>query len=442
MQRSPFDNLPSLSQEEALQILNTPRSQLELESDYYKAVSHLVKYPGRRTEEALLGLLRKPVKDRALLIARRKAVDVLARLGCIRAMPIIGKCLQSSDPYLVENAAWALKELGCKEKKLHQKMISLLDDPKQNQRILIQVLASLGVKSSLSKINTFAENNSTSSLVRGASIAAISKLTGKLISAEELKNHLKDPNQNNRHCAVQDVIDSGQFDLLSAVLRTPVAPSFRIRALSDLWPDDLIQFHNSDLFSALDAIIRDDPEDLDSLHQYETKPSIEFLIDQLFSTDFSHCYWAFKTLKRRALRDTLPLILNCLGRAKRDYGAIYFLIHLFRSFYEIQINDFLEIQEFTFSALNDSWPHYMKFRPAAILTLSHFSLNNLIENIDTWVDPSKTPYWVSRYAALMAVDAQYSQGNALNFRKSILKCINDENRFVTAKATHILKKID
>ena len=36
--------------------------------------------------------------------------------------------------------------------------------------------------------------------------------------------------------SIQDIIDSGAIDLLPSVLKTPVAPYFRMRALSMLWP--------------------------------------------------------------------------------------------------------------------------------------------------------------------------------------------------------------
>ena len=56
MRQSPFDNLPILTQKEAFAILSTPLAHLDLSSDYYKAVFHLAKFPGKDTEKALLKL--------------------------------------------------------------------------------------------------------------------------------------------------------------------------------------------------------------------------------------------------------------------------------------------------------------------------------------------------------------------------------------------------
>ena len=140
MSNSPFDNLPQLTKEEALNILKTPINELNLSSDYYKAVFHLSKYPCLETEESLLTLLKSEDKSQAIVIARRKSIEVLARIGCKRAMPLIAKTLDSDDPYVVENATWALQELNCTDVKLHKCIANLLNQPKHNRRVLIKLL--------------------------------------------------------------------------------------------------------------------------------------------------------------------------------------------------------------------------------------------------------------------------------------------------------------
>ena len=89
MNASPFDNLPPLSQKDALEILSTPTNKLNLISDYYKAAFHLVKYPGLKTEQALLALVKSASNELSVSIARRKAIEGLARLGCKAAIPSI-----------------------------------------------------------------------------------------------------------------------------------------------------------------------------------------------------------------------------------------------------------------------------------------------------------------------------------------------------------------
>ena len=77
-----FDNIhPELDQAGAIEILATDFQDLESDSDYYMAVSHLVNFPGQLANEALLNFLGRVSTESAVLLAQRKAVEVLARLG-------------------------------------------------------------------------------------------------------------------------------------------------------------------------------------------------------------------------------------------------------------------------------------------------------------------------------------------------------------------------
>ena len=132
-----FDNIhPGLTQPDAIRMLLTPIDQLESQSDPYMAAAHLLNFPGQSTEQALLALVDDQDQSQPRRLARRKAVEVLGRLKCQDAIPAIGRCLNSDDPYLVENSAWALAELDCQVDDLHEIMISLLSRCDQNQRIL------------------------------------------------------------------------------------------------------------------------------------------------------------------------------------------------------------------------------------------------------------------------------------------------------------------
>ncbi len=441
MKTSHFDNLPSLTKKEALHILSTPSSQLELSSDYYKAVFHLYKYPGPDTEKVLIDLLKSDSKEQAVVIAKRKAVEVLARTGCINAIPIIGKCLCSDDIYLVENAALALPELGCKDSEYQNKIGSLLEDPKQNRRALIQSLSKMGAVSELSRIKLLVNDYSLSPDIRGASIAAIARLENKYDQLSQLEEYLLLPNQNYRHCAVQDIIDVGKVELLPAVLRSPVAPSFRIRALNNLWKEEIEIRNNLKLFSILDKLIKDDPNDLDIVHCYETHPSTQFLVEELFQTDFSRAYLALRTLYLREKKDIWLNLASFLDRINKDYGALYFVSILFRlvdAWDDFQVSKIEEIMQ---SCLDSKWPDFMKFRPSAILTLMELNSKKYQECIGEWLNEEKTPFWVCRYSALMSLENQFKGELLESNSKHIAVAKNDSNRFVRAKAKKILLEL-
>ena len=53
-----FDNIhPGLSQGDAIRLLSTPLEELESQSDPYMAAAHLINFPGRETETALIALV-------------------------------------------------------------------------------------------------------------------------------------------------------------------------------------------------------------------------------------------------------------------------------------------------------------------------------------------------------------------------------------------------
>ncbi len=438
MKVSPFDNLPPLSKAEALEILAKPFDLLELSSDYYKAVYHLTKFPCAETEQAFLALIKSNSDDEATRIARRKAVEGLALIGCVSAIHEIGKCLYTKDPYLVESAAWALQELKCTDLALHKHLVCLLDDPNQNRRVLIQSLASMKVFFAVPRIKAFLDDELVDPNVLGAAIAAIAKLVGETNYIHLLKNHLTLLNQNDRQCAVQDVIDSGSIHLLPNVLKAPVATSFRMRAINCLWPLGIEQINSLNLHKLLESVLWDNPNELELVHFYKEKMQIELLINQLFGTDFSRCYLALKTLQGLPKNEIWPCFSRYFVKARKDYGALYFFLILSRLYIDLEGKDRLEIENFTLSALNGNWPDFMKFRPAAILTLSMISPEKCMNYLEQWLNEKKTPFWACRYAALMVIESKHLYLNNEKLIQAILLSKKDSHRFVSAKANQIL----
>jgi len=150
-----FDNIhPELSCEQARIILASSPDQLDSQSDFYMAAAHLINCPCKESHHSLINFLSLQGSEQAISIAKRKAVEVLARLQVSEAVPEIGKCLWSDDVYLVENSVWALQKLCCSSPVLIEKMIALMSDDRQSTRVLIQALTQLG-DSSFSKYFSF-----------------------------------------------------------------------------------------------------------------------------------------------------------------------------------------------------------------------------------------------------------------------------------------------
>ncbi len=431
-----------MSKQEALGILKKPASQLNLASDYYKAVFHLAKYPGEEAENALLKIVESDSNQECIRIARRKAVEVLGRFSCKRAIPSIRKCLRSSDNYLVENAVWALAELECKDLSLIKEVSSLLDTFADNKRVLIQCLSKMDAISELSKIRHILDDPSENSFVRGACIAAIANLSGSKEYILDLKKFLFLDNQNARQCAVQDVIDAQEYSLVESVLKSPVAPSFRLKALNSLWTIDFVQANFLKCISTVDSVISDSPSHLNLLNPYKSEPSDGLLLQELFSTDFNRSYLAIEILKSRKASTLFPLLNGILDRASRDYGAIYFFLLLFNLKDDWPRTSYQSIIEFALNALDSRWPDFIKFKPTAIITLMKFQPDIFLQRLPDYLSQSKTPFWASRYAAVMSLD-HFIDGKTLD--PEIFELLSNEidtHLFVNARASFVIDKIN
>ncbi len=441
MNASPFDNLPKITKEEALRILSTPFHQLKLSSDYYKAVYHLSKFPGVETEQALLTLIKSDSTEQSLLIAKRKAVESLAILNSYDALPVIKTCLGSSDTYLVENAAWALAELGCNDLTVNKKILSLLNDEEQNRRVLIQSLAKMRAYPEIQSIKPMLTDQTLPSGVRGAAIAAYSSLCGPTDEIICLKKYLNLPNQNDRQCAIQDIIDADEISLIPSLLKTPVAPSFKLRAINHLWPQGVSFLNSIHLYDILDLLIIDHPSDLDLQSNFHTISCNRLLVEEFFGTDFNRSYFALKQLIKRDSITLWKILLEYWDRAEKDYGALYFFMILFRLVPGWDQNQVKRIEALALSCLDQYWPDYMKFRPAAILTLMTI---NPIENrkyIPKWLNQTETPFWACRYAALITIQSLTNQNDLDRDKilKEVQNCQKDTHRFVRGKAEVICR---
>ena len=441
MNPGPFDNLPPLTKSDALRILNTPIKELALSSDYYKAVFHLAKFQCSESEEALINLVKSHSKEPEILLAKRKAIEVLGRMKSKKAIPYIGKNLQSDDPYIVENSALALQEIGCKNIKFQSIIGSLLDNPSHNHRALIQSLAKMGAITELSKIQKICCQENVSPGIKGASIAAIKILTGELHDRHILREYLDLDNQNNRQSAVQDIIDCNSYELLGDVINTPISPFFRLRAIDLIWPKIESKVLEFSILDAIDFVLLDDPRKIRLIDKQTSFDDSKTLIDELFSTDFNQCYLSLVKLINTSSHHILMSVKDNWDRFKKDYGAVYFLVILFR-YLNVPLQNIKKLgMKLVKHCLDDSWPPYMKFKPQAILLSYKLDLSFFENHIITWLDEELNPNWSCRYAALLCLENLIDNNQfALNVEE-ILAGKNDSNQFVRLKTTNILSNL-
>ena len=403
-----LDNIhPELDQSSTINILLKDVNDVDSESDYYMAVSHLVNFPDSVSIQALMSFLEYSSPARSVLLAQRKAVEVLARLDAVEAEPAIASCLRSLDIYMIENAAWALAELNCQESSVHSLMTELVQDTSQNQRVLIQSLAKLNVTLAIPAIKNLLKSDQPS--VRGAAIAAMVRLTGERSNLQDLGEHLFDPNQMVRQCAVQDIIDSDASELLTDLLQAPISPSFRLRAIQSFINQKKNSELNQPYIAAIDQVLRDDPRKITVLHSFSEIIPVEILLQNLFHPDFSRCYLAMNSLLQCSPDEVWHYVEEIWNsKIHNDYGAHYFLIQLFGLMNGWNLKDKNLIRPLLLEAVFDLRPQFKKSPPAALLSLSRLFPGECDQIFQIWLLPSQTSSWIYRYSALLAIESDHS----------------------------------
>ncbi len=432
MQSNPFHNLPKIKKRDAINILRKPISEVKILADYYKAVFHLANFPCEESEIILLDFIKSDYEKLEYKIAKRKAIEVLAIFDCKKAIPIIADFLKNDDDYLVETAIWSLGKLKCDDIDIINSICSILYKQFDNKRIVIQTLTKLGVKKEIDKIRSLSTDTQSSNGVKGASFAALIKLCGEEDKLSFLKDFLGLSNQNDRHCAVQDIIDAGHISLLPALIKAPISPSFKLQAIDSLWTGEILLCKNINIFNCIDSVIVDDPKTINTLYINNFKKDIAFLIDQLFHTDFNRCYQSMKELEKYPSDEVLYHLNNNWDRAESDYGAIYFFINAYKILLAKQLYDKSILDKVDF-LLSDHWPNYMKFKSSAIQILGCLNDTKFYNKINQLSNERNTPYWKNRYTALLVL-----QNRQIYIKKDFAKLfLNDSHRFVRLKAQEI-----
>lgn len=390
-----FFNLFNLTEAQAIEILNTPRQQLDPE-DRYIAASHLVNCPSTAAIQALIAAVGNQDDDLDNRIVRRKAVESLGRLQATAALPAIAACLSSEDCYLVENSVWAIGEIGTADAAVLEAIARTLQRPGQIYRVVIQTLAKLNYLPALERVQDFVEAGDQPT--RSAAIATVCRFTGDYTPIAEVVALLQHPNVNARRGCIQDLIDARYYAAIPQIARCPVSLVFRLRALRLLAeagvPAGEITF--AQIAADLDRVIRDHPQTLDLVHQYDQPPSIEFLVRELYDIDFGRCYLATQTLLEHDPEAVgAALMENYAAEAYNDYGAHYHVMKLFGWLRNAAADDLL------LEALHNREPQFQKSRAAAAIALGELGDRRAIPALLQALD---TKIWDLKYAALLALE--------------------------------------
>ncbi|MEH1771771.1 HEAT repeat domain-containing protein [Nostoc sp.] len=416
-----FFKMFGLTEEEAIAIIDTPLEQLEDASDKYIAVSHLINFPTEQSIAALVRAIETSNPDELdHRIVRRKAVESLGRLQAESALPVIRQCLKDDDIYTVENTVWAIGEIGTKNLEILEEVAQLLDKPGQIYRVIIHTLANADYQSSLERVRKF--TNAEDEPIRSAAIATVCRFTGDYSQITEVMALLQSSSVNARRGCIQDLIDAHYYKAIPEIARCPVSLVFRLRGLRMLLDAGVAsgEITFTEIQPYLEQVLYDHPNDLDLVHEYDATPVLDFVINELYETDFGRCYLATKTLLDIYAQEAPAALLATYGdKAYNDYGAHYHVMKLFGWLKYAPAYDLL------LENLHNREPQFQKSRAACAIALGELGDSRAIPEIKICLN---TPIWDLKYACLLALDRLGdSSGREI--------CTGDRDWLIRAKAT-------
>ena len=391
-----FSRLFNLSEAQAIEILDAPADDADEASSRYIAASHLVNFDSEASVSALIRAAQNVDSDLDNRIVRRKAVESLGRLKVKAALPVIESCLGDEDQYLVENAAWALGEIGTIDAAILAKLAQQLERPDQSYRTIIHTLASLSYEPATDRVEKF--TTSDQAPIASAAFSAIYRLKGDEAAILQVVKFLQSTNVNARRGSIQDLIDANYYQAIPNIGRCPVSSVFRLRGIRLLAAVGIEagELSFAKVQPVLERVINDHPNDVALVHSYDQLPDVQRLVQDLYGTDFGRCYLASK-----ALIDCYPeaapaaLLESYEAEGYNDYGAHYHMMRLFGWLKMTEAYDLLV------KALNNKAPQFQKSRVAAAIALAQLSSPQAIPKLKAAL---AVPIWDLQYAALMALD--------------------------------------
>ncbi|NJN88882.1 MAG: phycocyanin operon protein Y [Leptolyngbyaceae cyanobacterium SL_7_1] len=417
-----FLNLFNLTEDEAIALLDTPLEQLSEDDSRYVAASHLINFPSERSIEALVRAVQNTDPTLDNRIVRRKAVESLGRLEATSALPTIRACLADDDCYMVENAVWAIGEIGTQDPAILEEMAQLLDKPGQTYRVIIHTLTQLAYQPALDRIRQFVDVEDKP--IASAAIAAICRLTNDYTDIEKIISFLYHPNVYARRLCIQDLIDAQYYPAIPQIAQAPVSLVFRlrgIRALAEMGVSEG-KLAIAEVQPHLESVLVDHPSTLQLVHAYDQPPTLEFLIRELYETDFGRSYLATQTLLETYAETAGEALLATYAQeAQEDYGAHYHVIKLLGWLKYAPGYDIL------LEGLHNREPQFQKSRAAAAIALGELGDSRAIDILKPCLEAK---LWDLRYAALVALEK-------LDDTTHHILLVNDADRFVQAKAANL-----
>jgi bilin biosynthesis protein len=417
-----FSNIFNLTEDQAIALLKQPLNTENGTSERYVGAAHLINFPTERSINALIEAIQDLDPALENRIARRKAVESLGRLKATQALPTLKSCLGDADPLTVENAVWAIGEIGTEEPLILEAIANLLTRPHQTYRIIIHTLANFNYLPALERIRPFTNHEDKS--IASAAIASVARLSDDYRQMDEVVSFLQHDDINARRACIQDLIDAEYYSAIAAIAKAPISVAFRLRGIRLLAAKGLAtgKINFAEIEPSLDRIIRDRPQDIDLVHEYDQPPTLDFLIRELYHTDFGRCYLAGKTLLEVYPQEAVAALLQTYqDEAHNDYGAHFHVVKLLGLLQHQPSYDLIV------EALHNTSPQFQKSRAAAAIALGNLQAREAIPLLKRTLN---TPIFDLKYACLLALE-QLGEN-------CWVEVVDDQNLLIKTKANHKL----
>ncbi|NET10736.1 MAG: HEAT repeat domain-containing protein [Merismopedia sp. SIO2A8] len=392
-----FNSLFNMSEANAIAILDAPQVEGEAGNSRYAAAAQLMYYPTDASINALIQAVQRtddPSLDNR--IVRRKSVESLGKLRASQALPIIRECLNESDHLTIENAVWAIGEIGTTDESILEAVTDQLEREDQNHRVVIHTLAKLNYTAALERIRPFVDAEDAP--VASAAISAVCRFTNDYTLMAKVEEFMFHPMVIVRRLAIQDLMDAKYTHAIHEMSRSPVSIAFRLRGIRVLSTIG----HEAGILTVeqaqpyIEKTLLDHPDGLDLVHAYDVTPALPFLIQELYQTDFGRCYLAIKTLLAKYPTETPAALFETYEtEAHNDYGAHFHVMKLFGWLKHGPAYDLL------MDALHNQAPQFQKSRAAAAIALGELGDNRAIPELKRCLE---SKIWDLQYASLMALE--------------------------------------
>ena len=415
-----FSNIFNLTEDQAIALLKKPLNTEAGTSERYVGAAHLINFPTERSINALIEAVQDLDPSLENRIARRKAVESLGRLKATQALPVLQSCLADEDPLTVENAVWAIGEIGTEDESILEAIAELLTKPNQTYRVIIHTLANFNYLPARDRIKPFTDYDDKP--IASAAIASLARLDGDYSQMERVVQFLQDDDLNARRGCIQDLVDTEYYPAIEAIAKAPISVAFRLRGIRLLAAKGLAEGKVSfaEIEPSLDRIVRDRPQDIEMVHEYDLPPSLDFLIRELYHTDFGRCYLAGKTiLETYPKKAPAALLETYAAEAHNDYGAHFHVVKLLGLLKHQPAYDLIV------EALHNTAPQFQKSRTAAAIALGNLQNTAAIPILKQTLD---TQIFDLKYACLLALEQLGEDCRS--------EVAGDRNLLIRAKANH------